>query len=108
VSINQTSDITKFFNEIIVTKDKVTRIKEYYTNIQTNLVNEFNKFKLRLESDIAWMQSQISYINTLFSGILTKVNSFTMKSTTDDLIVDHFKYKEMMDLYNSYINRYRG
>jgi hypothetical protein len=101
--IDQSSDITKFFNEIIVTKDKVAKIREYYTRVKNNIIDEYDVLKITLENDIGWIQDQISSINALYSDVLTIINGFVAKTSPPHLIVEHSKYLELMALYNKYI-----
>jgi hypothetical protein len=101
--IDQSSDITKFFTEIIVTKDKVTKIREYYTRIKNNIVDHYDELKIHLENDIYWIQNQISYINELYAAVLNITNDFVAKTSPPSLILQHDKYLELMALYNKYI-----
>lgn len=104
--MNQSSDITKFFTELLVTKDKVAKIKEYYLNIKDKISSDFDATKARLESDMSWIENQINILNASFSDLLTRVNAFTAKTTTPELIIEHDKYLEMMALYRTYIKTF--
>jgi hypothetical protein len=96
--IDQSADITKFFNEIIVTKDKVAKIREYYTTIKTSIIDKYNELKLQLENDIYWMQNKISYINALYAETLSVINNFVAKTSPSELIPKHYKYLELICL----------
>jgi hypothetical protein len=104
--INQSSDITKFFNELIVTKDKVKRLREYYLEIVEGIVRDYTAFKNRLIEDIEWLQNKLDELHALYIDLKNTVESFTDKSATPEEIVDHAKYLEMIALYNIYIEEF--
>jgi hypothetical protein len=106
VKINRSSDITKLFDEIIVTKDKVSKIVKFYENIEENIKNDFDEILIKLESDKAWMRNLVDAINFRYSELVEKIGDFAGNTTDSESMVGHSKYLEMMALYNTYINAF--
>lgn len=96
-------EINKLYFDLLVSKNKLPLLQTYYTNIKNEILTDLTELYNYIYSAQTWVDSQIAYLNTSKTIKSTEVNDF-VASSTDNLIVQHPKYIEMLEKYQSYVN----
>lgn len=98
-------EINKLYFDLLVSKNKLPLLQTYYTNIKNEILTDLTELYNYIYSAQTWVDSQIAYLNTSKTDRSTEVNDF-VASSTDNLIVQHPKYIEMLEKYQSYVNAF--
>lgn len=98
-------EINKLYFDLLVSKNKLPLLQTYYTNIKNEILTDLTELYNYIYSAQTWVDSQIAYLNTSKTKKSTDVNDF-VASSTDNLIVQHPKYIEMLKKYQSYVNTF--
>lgn len=106
MQITQSSDIKELFSKLLVTKNKLNLIKTYYSDLSKSLVDNLDDLYTDLMNEIDWIENQLQDMTSKQTVLASAVNTFTALTSQDESIVNHKKYKEMLDLYNKYINNF--
>ena len=95
--------LNKLFLELLVSKNKLSLLRSYYIGIKDNIVSKLDTLYSNLISDIDWVDRKINDLAVDKSDSLTTMSKF-VANTDYSLIVNHEKYKEMMEKHNSFVN----
>ncbi len=98
-------DLNKRFLELLVSKNDLTLLRNYYTGIKDQIITDLNGLYGEILSNESVVEQTSNGINQENSQISTMVNDF-ISNTTGDLIVNHKKYTELMTMYNEYIRSF--
>ena len=100
-----TNEINKLYFELLVSKNKLPILQTYYSNIKNQILTDLTDLYNEVVSMHAWVDSQIIYLNNTRTEQATSTNDF-IASSSDNLIVSHPKYQEMMDRYSEYVSKF--
>lgn len=95
-------NLNKLFSELLVSKNRLSILRSYYTGIKDSIVDKLTDLYNDLVADVDWVDRKISDLAVDKSDALTTMSKF-VSNTEDSLIVNHEKYQEMMTAYNSHI-----
>ena len=95
------STLNKLYFEILLSKNKLPLLQAYYSNIKNEILTDLTNLHNLVTSAQSWVNAQINYLNTTRTAQATKVNNF-VASSSDNLIVSHEKYLEMMERYKKF------
>ena len=98
-------ELNKRFLELLVSKNDLTLLRNYYTGIKDQIITDLNELYGKILSNESVVDQTTIGINQENSQISTMVNDF-ISNTTGDLIVNHKKYAELMTKYNEYIRTF--
>lgn len=98
-------ELNKRFLELLVSKNDLTLLRNYYTGIKDQIITDLNDLYGKILSNVSIVDQTTTGINQENSQISTMVNDF-ISNTTNDLIVNHKKYTELMTKYNEYIRSF--
>ena len=98
-------ELNKRFLELLVSKNDLTLLRNYYTGIKDQIITDLNELYGKILSNESVVDQTTTGINQENSQISTMVNDF-ISNTTGDLIVNHKKYTELMTKYNEYIRTF--
>ena len=98
-------ELNKRFLELLVSKNDLTLLRNYYTGIKDQIITDLNELYGKILSNESVVDQTTTGINQENSQISTMVNDF-ISNTTGDLIVNHKKYAELMTKYNEYIRTF--
>ena len=98
-------ELNKRFLELLVSKNDLTLLRNYYTGIKDQIITDLNGLYGEILSNETIVDQTSTGINQENSQISTMVNDF-ISNTTGDLIVNHKKYTELMIMYNKYIRSF--
>ena len=98
-------NINKLFSELLVSKNRLSILRSYYTGIKDSIVDKLTELYNNLEADVSWVDRKISDLAVDKSDALTTMSKF-VSNTEDSLIVNHEKYQEMITAYNSHIKNF--
>lgn len=99
------STLNKLYFEILLSKNKLPLLQAYYSNIKNEILTDLTNLHNLVTSAQSWVNAQINYLNTTRTAQATKVNNF-VASSSDNLIVSHEKYLEMMERYKEYVSSF--
>lgn len=99
------STLNKLYFEILLSKNKLPLLQTYYSNIKNEILTDLTNLHNLVTSAQSWVNAQINYLNTTRTAQATKVNNF-VASSSDNLIVSHEKYLEMMERYKEYVSSF--
>lgn len=100
-----TNEINKLYFDLLVSKNKLPILQTYYSNIKNKILTDLTDLFNDVRSMHAWVDSQINYLNNSRTEQATATNDF-IASSSDNLIVSHPKYQEMMDRYSDYVTKF--
>ena len=100
-----TNEINKLYFDLLVSKNKLPILQTYYSNIKNKILTDLTDIFNDVRSMHAWVDSQINYLNNSRTEQATATNDF-IASSSDNLIVSHPKYQEMMDRYSDYVTKF--
>ena len=103
MEISTSSEIKKLFDTLLVLTNKLEKIKTYYTTITTEMSDTLDDVYSKIDGDIAWMDTQLTKLNLLYSELSTDINEFVAKSD-GELIESHVEYQYMTNLFTMYMN----
>mgnify|MGYP004564379237 CR=1 FL=1 len=98
-------ELNKRFLELLVSKNDLTLLRNYYTGIKDQIITDLNGLYGEILSNETIVDQTSTGINQENYQISTMVNDF-ISNTTGDLIVNHKKYTELMIMYNKYIRSF--
>ena len=94
--------LNKLYSELLVSKNRLSILRAYYTGIKDSIVERLTDLYNDLVADVSWVDRKISDLAVDKSDALTIMAKF-VSNTEDSLVVNHDKYLEMMTAYNSRI-----
>lgn len=91
--------------ELLVSRNKMNLLRNYYLSIKNDIIAKLEQLYDQLMSDISMVKNKETAIGIDKSDSLTEVSKF-IANTEDALIVNHEKYKELIETYNKYISEF--
>ena len=99
------STLNKLYLDILLSKNKLPQLQTYYSNIKNEILTSLTDLNNLVLTAQSWVNSQISYLNNSRTDQATASNNF-VASSSDNLIVSHPKYIEMMERYSEYVSAF--
>lgn len=99
------SALNKLYFEILLSKNKLPLLQTYYSNIKNEILTDLTNLHNSVLAAQSWVDSQITYLTNNRTEQATATNNF-VASSSDNLIVSHPKYLEMMERYAEYVSNF--
>ena len=99
------STLNKLYYDILLSKNKLPLLQTYYSNIKNEILTNITNLHNSVISAQSWVNAQINYLNNSRTEQATASNNF-IASSSDNLIVSHPKYLEMMKRYTEYVSAF--